>query len=68
MLRATDQKRGAQCISNDRFRTHASIEAVIRKIKRLEEWCNYFNLKNKCSQIIEWAENTALRNKPLTIL
>lgn len=54
MLRI-DNHRGTLCKMTDP--NEESINEVIRKIRRLEVWCNYFNLENKCSDIIRWVEN-----------
>lgn len=54
-MKRIDGERGALC----EF-TETSPEAkmdVIRKLKRLEQWCNYFEVQNKMGTIIAWAES-----------
>ena len=49
-----DGKRGALCEMtppNDE-----SVASIVRKLKRLEQWCNHFHLKNKLGNIISYAE------------
>lgn len=52
MLRV-DGKRGALCEMTEP--TTASIDDVVRRIKRLKEWCEHFGLThNKCNSILDW--------------
>lgn len=53
MLRV-DGLRGAKCEMLDI--SENSILEVIRKFKRLQQWCDYFELPNKCPEILEYCE------------
>ena len=52
-----DSKKGALCKITPV--TEKSIEEVIRKIKRLNEWCEHFGIESKCPEIIKWCEDAA---------
>lgn len=60
-----DGARGAMCVPG--HRTKESIVETIRKLERLEDWCNYFGLENRCSDIIKWAKTPFFYNKPLLL-
>ena len=62
MLRVDDE-RGALCRITPA--TEASRDDVVRKLRRLEQWCDYFHLKNRVRYIIEWAQR--LPEEPLTL-
>lgn len=58
MLRV-DGERGTLCTidAND---VEAARSEVVRKLKRLKEWTDYFELKTKLEQIISWASNVSV--------
>lgn len=65
MLRI-DGERGALCEITPI--TEISINDVIRKLKRLQMWCDYFNIENKVPDIILWANEIKpflLKNYPV---
>ncbi len=37
--------------------TDETIKDTVRKLKRLKEWCDYFELKNKVPKILDWIEH-----------
>jgi hypothetical protein len=53
-MKKIDNCRGALCKLTPA--TKESINNVIRKLKRLEKWCNYFGIDNKCESIIKWGK------------
>lgn len=63
-MKRIDNNRGTLCEMTPI--TNHGINEVIRKIERLEQWCNEFNLQNKCSEIVKWIESvrpfTELKN------
>lgn len=64
MLRVDDD-RGALCTMtpvND-----ATVQDVVRKIKRLEEWCDHFGITdNRCADIVAWCLSDQ-NHQPLTL-
>ncbi|HWM45600.1 MAG TPA: hypothetical protein VNR11_01650 [Xanthobacteraceae bacterium] len=44
------------------------VSAVIRKLRRLEDWANHFGIATRIGKIIDWIEtdncNSALRLEP----
>lgn len=60
-----DGERGALCKRG--FRSDRSIETVIRKITRLQAWCDHFGLSNRCSDIIQWANDPYLVNTTMLL-
>lgn len=53
MLRI-DGKRGSLCEMTEP--DQESVKEVVRKFKRLKQWCEHFGLKHRCDEIIDWAE------------
>ena len=51
-MKRIDGGRGSQCEMIPV--TDYSIDEVIRKMKRLEEWCDHFGVVNRCQEIITW--------------
>lgn len=52
-LRVDQVSRGALCTITPR--TDETAADVVRKLRRLAEWCDHFNLKHRVGSIIEWA-------------
>lgn len=50
-----DNKRGALCLIKPI--TEDSIQDVIRKIRRLQQWCDYLEIPNKCSALLTSIES-----------
>jgi Fe-S-cluster containining protein len=61
MLRI-DGKRGARCEIVDR--TDETCADVTRKLRRLKQWTDYFELKTWLPEIIEWSLNRHQREGP----
>ena len=51
-MKRIDGGRGTRCTMTPI--TPYSIDEVVRKLKRLEGWCDHFHLKNKLPQILQW--------------
>jgi hypothetical protein len=64
LFKRVDGGRGALC--DILPETTGTWRDVIRKLKRLREWAEYFNLETCMSCIIDWAEN-GYHNVPLVI-
>ena len=64
MLRV-DGDRGSRCemLAPDEH----SVNEVIRKLKRLQSWCEHFNLKCHVPEILKWAMDTERRKLPLEL-
>lgn len=54
-MKRVDGKRGALCqmIEPDEY----SVAEVVRKLKRLKQWADYFGIKTRLDIIINWARN-----------
>jgi hypothetical protein len=61
----SDGRKGALCKKG--FRSRESIDDVVRKLMRLELWCDYFGIPNKCAAIIQHITTPALRNKRVVL-
>lgn len=59
-----DGRRGALCQITDP--SEVTIEEVLRKLKRLKVWCDYFELATWLDEIIHWV-STGPHNKPLIL-
>jgi hypothetical protein len=51
-----DGKQGALCVVTPII-THESINEVRRKFMRLQEWCDFFSLKNSIHRILKWIDD-----------
>lgn len=61
MKRVTDGERGALCEMTGR--TEEDRQDVIRKLTRLKDWTDYFELNTVLPEIINWCKNVSLNNE-----
>ena len=59
-----DGERGALCEMTDA--DEESVRDNLRKLKRLREWCDHFDLPHRMDQIIEWVASGP-HDKPLLV-
>lgn len=54
-MKRVDGGRGTRCEMTPI--TDYSIDEVIRKMRRLQQWCIYFGIENKCDRVIQWVDD-----------
>lgn len=66
MLRVVDGKRGGLC-EIEESQTPEQQADMVRRLRRLQEWADYFELKSWMPEIIAWAESGP-HDEPLILL
>jgi Fe-S-cluster containining protein len=61
-----DGTRGAKCIWENETIDYTQINEIVRKLKRLKQWMEYWELSHKVDRVIDWVESGP-HKKPLFI-